>query len=336
MVSGGVLVVCALSLLLVSCGGGGGGDSDDYEAPVVESGNTTSESGSTTSESGSAGGAGSGGGSTSPSVPEGFVSVPGATFNGTTAITGSEVFISERTITIPNLLVCDHEVTQGEYEQYCSYDRSQPSSTYGDGNNYPAYYVSWYDAITYCNKRSLAENLTPCYTVSGVDFSSDVTVPSSIDNTWDAVTCNFSANGYRLPTEAEWEYLARGGNLTNSGQTLYSGSNEIGDVAWYTVNAENVGRSSPDYGTHQIKTKNPNGKNLYDMSGNVWEWCWDWCGSISASTDSAGASSDSSCRVYRGGSWSHGASICSVAYRNSYYPYDHRDTIGFRVVRTAN
>ena len=330
MVSGGVLVVCALSLLLLSCGGGGGGGSDDYEAPIVESG-------STTSESGSAGVAGSGGGSTSPSVPEGFVSVPGATFNGTTAITGSEVFISGRTITIPNLLVCDHEVTQGEYEQYCSYGGEQPSSTYGDGNNYPAYYVNWYEAITYCNKRSRAENLTPCYTVSGVDFSVNFTVPSSDNATWNAATCDFSANGYRLPTEAEWEYLARGGNLTNNEQTTYSGSDDdIESVAWYTVNACDVTESSPDYGTHQIKTKNPNGKSLYDMSGNVWEWCWDWWSdTISTSIPPSGASSGSY-RVIRGGSWGSGDFCCSVAYQGYGDPYYRGHFIGFRVVRTAN
>ncbi|MBR0125419.1 MAG: formylglycine-generating enzyme family protein [Treponema sp.] len=277
------------------------------------------------------------GGSDDDDTPvSGFVAVPGATFDGTAAITGSYVFIAGRTVTIPSLLVCDHEVTQAEYEQHCNYGGSQPSSTYGDGNNYPAYYVSWYDALVYCNKRSLNEGKTPCYKISGKTNPSEWgAVPTGSNATWNAAECNFSANGYRLPTEAEWEYFARGGNVTNSGQTPYSGSNTIGDVAWYRENAYDVGTSSPDYGTHPVKTKAKNSLNLYDMSGNVWEWCWDWYGSISASTLSAGASSGSG-RVFRGGGWGNDAPRCSVASRRSDFPYYRNDGgVGFRVVRSA-
>ncbi|MBR0477152.1 MAG: formylglycine-generating enzyme family protein, partial [Treponema sp.] len=148
-----------------------------------------------------------------------------------------------------------------------------------------------------------------------------------------SITCDFAANGYRLPTEAEWEYLARGGNLTNSGQTTYSGSNTIGSVAWYEENARLVGTDSPDYGTHPVKTKNPNGKTLYDMSGNVYEWCWDWYDSngITASTPSTGAASGS-LRVFRGGSWNYNASYCTVSIRSSNPPYNRAYSLGFRVV----
>ena len=287
MVSGGVLVACALSLLLVSCGGGGGGGSDDEDA--------------------------------SPTIVSSV----------SNAITGSSVFIDGRTVTIWARWCSDHEVTQAEYQSVMG---SNPS--YFSGTNKPVEQVSWYDAITYCNKRSLAENLTPCYTVSGVDFSGDVTVPTSYDETWNAAECDFSANGYRLPTEAEWEYFARGGNVTNNGQTTYSGSNTIGDVAWYRENAYDVGTSSPDYGTHPVKTKAKNSLNLYDMIGNVWEWCWDWCVSVSASTSSAGASSGSY-RVLRGGGWGTVATYCSVAYRRSYGPGIRGYDVGFRVVRSA-
>lgn len=288
---GGVLIACALSLLLVSCGGGGGSDDDD--TPVSD-----------------------------------FVAVPGATFDGTTAITGSSVFIAGRTVTIPNLLVCDHEVTQAEYQSVMG---SNPSNF--SGTNRPVEKVSWYDALVYCNKRSIYEGKTPCYTIGGKTTPSEWgTVPKSSNSTWNSATCDFAANGYRLPTEAEWEYLARGGNLTNSGQTSYSGSGTVGSVAWYKVNASDVGSSSPDYGTHTVKTKAKNALNLYDMSGNVLEWCWDWWdGFISTSTPSAGAASGSD-RVACGGCWYYDASYCPVSNRNRYSPYVRGYGIGFRVV----
>lgn len=107
--------------------------------------------------------------SSGESGSSGFVKVTGTTITGTETWTpASDVFVSERELTIPDLYVCDHEVTQKEYETYCSYTGSNsPSSKYGDGDSYPVYNVSWYDALVYCNKRSLKEGLTPCYTVSG-------------------------------------------------------------------------------------------------------------------------------------------------------------------------
>ena len=239
------------------------------------------------------------------------------------AITGSSVFIDGRSVTIWARWCSDHEVTQAEYQSVMG---SNPS--YFSGTNKPVEQVSWYDAITYCNKRSLNEGKTPCYKISGKTNPSEWgAVPTSSNATWNAAECNFSANGYRLPTEAEWEYFARGGNVTNSGQTDYSGSDIIGNVAWYTENSSST--------THDVKTKAKNSLNLYDMSGNVWEWCWDWYGSISASTLSTGASSGSY-RVFRGGSWNFDAPICSVACRFNYNPSYRGSNVGFRVVRTAD
>ncbi len=141
-------------------------------------------------------------------------------------------------------------------------------------------------------------------------------------------TCDFTANGYRLPTEAEWEYAARGGNKSKG--YMYSGSNSIGIVAWY----EGASRFS----VHDVKTKQPNELGLYDMSGNVWEWCWDLMGdySSSAQTNPTGASGWSPFRVVRGGSGSSKSPDCRVYRRIGITPDNTDYSRGFRVVRTAN
>ena len=129
-------------------------------------------------------------------VPEGFVLIPAGTFQmGSHGGYNENKPVHEVTITKP-FYMGKYEVTQAEYEKYCSYGGSSPSSLYGDGDNYPAYYVSWYDALVYFNKRSMAEGLTPCYSISGsTDPSKWGTVPTSTDSTWDAVVCDWKANG---------------------------------------------------------------------------------------------------------------------------------------------
>ena len=266
-------------------------------------------------------------------IPEGFVFVEGTTINGTESWTpSSEVFVSGRKLTIPNLLVSDHEVTRGEYKAVMGSDPSTADAYDKDGNelegdavlNNPVNYVSWYDALVYCNKLSMLENLTPCYSIDGSTDPDDWgEVPTSSNSTWNKATCDFEADGYRLPTEAEWEWLARGGeNYT------YAGSDTINDVAWYESNTYETG-------TRDVKTKAPNGYGLYDMSGNVYEWCWDWYGSISDSSAADGATSGSY-RVTCGGAYYCNGYYCEVALRSHDYP-SYRDLVyGLRVVRPSS
>ena len=266
-------------------------------------------------------------------IPEGFVEILAASITGSEPWTpASDVFVSGRKLEIASFYISDHEVTRGEYKAVMGSDPSTAKAYDKDGNgltgddavkNNPVNYISWYDALVYCNTLSLKEGLTPCYAIGGSINPNDWgSVPTSWDDTWDAATCDPKANGFRLPTEVEWEWAARGGeNYT------YAGSETIGDVAWYTGNTR-------DSGSRDVKTKNKNGYELYDMSGNVYEWCWDRYGSISSDTPSSGAASGSN-RCLRGGSWFFTADKAQVAERFSHEPYQRQKHYGFRVVCNA-
>jgi formylglycine-generating enzyme required for sulfatase activity len=239
-----------------------------------------------------------------PNVPADMVRVSGGTFMmgspGNEANRQSNE--EQHQVTVGSFLIGKYEVTQKEWIEVMG---SNPS--YFKGDNLPVEQVSWDEVIEYCNKRSVKEGLMPAYTVSGT-----------------TVTWNRSASGYRLPTEEEWEFAARGGS--GAGYLIYAGSNSVDSVGWYWDNSGSK--------THPVGTKAANGLGLYDMSGNVWEWCWDWYGAYSTSsvTDPMGASSGSY-RVFRGGSWSFSGQYLRSAYRIYSTPSLRNFDIGFRLVR---
>jgi formylglycine-generating enzyme required for sulfatase activity len=248
------------------------------------------------------------GGNAVPSArpaPADFVYIQGGTF-----IMGSPASEPERdsdevqhTVTVGGFYMAKHEVTQREWQEIMG---TNPSNFRGD--NLPVEMVSWYDAIEYCNRRSLKEGLTPAYRGSG-----------------DSITCNFSASGYRLPTEAEWEYAAKGGDKDYLTLT-YAGSNNVDAAGWHDGNSGNR--------THPVVTKQANSLGLHDMSGNVWEWCWDWYEEYPAGarTDPVGAASGPN-RVLRGGSWDRNAQTLRSANRSYVIPSYRGSNGGFRLVR---
>jgi len=198
-----------------------------------------------------------------------------------------------------------YPVTQKEYFEIMGVN---PSS--GKDDNLPVTRVSWWDAVEYCNLRSHHEGLTLAYTVSGTGNNR-------------TVSFNRNANGYRLPTEAEWEYACRAGTTTpyNTGMIINN------NTGWYRNNSGNK--------PHAVGEKPPNAWGLYDMHGNVYEWCWDWFGVYTEEpqTNPAGAASGAS-RVLRGGGWYDDEHYLRSAYRNGDDPDDLYYDSSFRLVRS--
>ena len=244
--------------------------------------------------------------------------------------------------------ICDHEVTQKEYKDIMGTNPSKFKANPEKGEiqeNRPVEDVSWFDAIEYCNRRSVKEGLAPCYKINGSTNPDKWGDRQALSD--DYVVCDFTANGYRLPTEAEWEYAARAGNNSLSlYKYVYDDESKIDDYAWYALNSRRK--------THEVKKKKPNAFGLYDMSGNVQEWCWNRHYEVirgrTVIIDPIGEDDDSVLFrpggvAIRGGSWywNTTGSVDDCFVRNPHFTRFDQDEygfqgkiscIGFRVVRT--
>jgi formylglycine-generating enzyme required for sulfatase activity len=267
-------------------------------------------------------------GTSGETVPANFVRVEGGTFTMGSPASEPERMYNEvqHRVTVNAFYIGKYQVTQAEYEAVMG---ANPS--YFKGSNLPVERVSWYDAVEFCNKLSQKEGLTPAYTIDKT--RSDPNNRSENDTVRWLVTWNQNANGYRLPTEAEWEYACRAGTTTpfSTGNNITTSNANYNGNYPYNNNAKGIYREK----TTPVGSFAPNPWGLYDMHGNVWEWCWDWYGDYSsgAQTDPRGAVTGSY-RVLRGGFWGNLGQYLRSALRGSGGPSIRGLDIGFRLVRS--
>ena len=239
-------------------------------------------------------------------------------------------------VTVNSFYLSKYEVTFSEYNAFCKATGRDNPSDYGMGAGLqPMTFVSWYDAVEYCNWRSQQEGLTPCYTID--KDNKDPNNQNKDDALKWTITCNFNANGYRLPTEAEWEYAAR----ERGRKVRFGNGKDIADPE--EINFCGLEQFKQPYsvvGVYRAKTTAvasfvPNALELYDMSGNVWEWCWDWGAWYeAASQQNPKGPVNGEYRGLRGGSWGDSPNNVRAAYRGGGSPVERGSIIGFRCART--
>ena len=243
-------------------------------------------------------------------LPDHMVSIPGGTFR-----------LDDRfKVTLSPYALCRYPVTQA---LWAAVMKDNPHPSRFQGPQRPVERVNWYDAVSFCNALSKRQGLTPAYEID--PYTQDPDNQNSSDDPKWTVKLIQGAHGYRLPTEVEWEYAARGGPYARGFE--YAGSPDLDQVGWYSRNSNQE--------TQPVGQKRPNELGLYDMSDNVWEWCWDWYAAYPTSpqTDYQGPEGGSY-RVYRGGSWNGGAGLSRVASRLYFYhPVRRSVDLGFRLAR---
>jgi formylglycine-generating enzyme required for sulfatase activity len=251
-------------------------------------------------------------------TPGGFVHVPGGTFTMGSPDNEAEREADEirHTVTVSGFYIASSELTQAQYRAVTG---ENPSANQGD--NLPVENVTWYDAVQYCNALSQRDGLTPAYTISG-----------------QTVTWNRSANGYRLPTEAEWEFACRAGIATPFNFGGYVEDSDANCYNAYGYNNNASGSWVNGYLQHSVAVNSysPNGLELYDMHGNVAEWVWDWYGAYgTASASDPAGTSEGNYKTARGGGWNDFPKHIRSAYRSAFPADVPLYGIGIRLARNA-
>lgn len=244
-----------------------------------------------------------------------MINVPEGSFNmGDIFNSGSEESLPVHTVNLSGFKISKTEVSQAQWTNVLYHEHNIFS-----GPDLPMDAATWYQAILFCNKLSVLEGKTPCYSINGNVFP----------EIWNegTIVCNFESDGYRLPTEAEWEYAARSGGKDVQYSTDLVDTN-FGNFMWYYLNSSEL--------THKVATKKPNALGIYDMCGNVWEWCWDWYDAnyykVSPTNNPTGPASGV-CKIRRGGSMWTIAQQNTTAYRDGDTPDSLDGYIGIRIVQ---
>ncbi len=280
-----------------------------------------------------------------PAAPTGFALIPAGVFTMGDALDGDSA-VPTHTVTVSAFYMAQNLVTKAQWDTVRTWAISNGYSDLeagaGKASNHPVQRILWFQMVKWCNARSQKEGLTPAYYTNDAQTTVYKTGDVNVTN----AQVKWTANGYRLPTEAEWEKAARGGlsgkrfpwgdTISQSQANYYAYSSYSYDLSGAVNNFH------PTYATGGYPYTSPvgsfaaNGYGLNDMAGNVWQWCWDWYGTYDTAspTDPRGVSSGSS-RVYRGGGWDDVAGYCRVADRNYVNPSYAFENVGFRVARSS-